>query len=259
MREHSLLRSPSPPIPAPAGCQSRPSETVQPRPLPAKQDRPAHGRSDRERDEGQVQAHHHPLERGTRHVRTTLEPPRGIVFWRTCAPGRPRSRRQCRRTGPPHRRPGRPSVALKNDTGSLIVGAEEGERSLGRHHRSVPARLDRRPVWVSRWPRAMPIADSRIPMSESVPPGPDQYNQDGLIAIHNQDIPVRPARRASFPRRMPRCRPGGLVGYAARSAANPPYIQAANREGGRVSLKMLCLTCKTVRIQSQQTMSYAIR
>ena len=40
--------------------------------------------------------------------------------------------------------------------------------------------------------------------------------------------PTQPAQRSSYPSRTPRCRPAadGLVGYAVKSAANPPYIES---------------------------------
>ena len=37
-------------------------------------------------------------------------------------------------------------------------------------------------------------------MSESVPPGPDQYNQDGLVTIHNHDFMESPTFKAAYQR-----------------------------------------------------------
>ncbi|MBA2591458.1 MAG: class I SAM-dependent methyltransferase [Gammaproteobacteria bacterium] len=37
-------------------------------------------------------------------------------------------------------------------------------------------------------------------MSESVPPGPDQYNQDGLVTIHNHDFMESPIFKAAYQR-----------------------------------------------------------
>jgi len=37
-------------------------------------------------------------------------------------------------------------------------------------------------------------------MSESVPPGPDQYNQEGLITIHNHDFMESPTFKAAYQR-----------------------------------------------------------
>jgi len=39
-------------------------------------------------------------------------------------------------------------------------------------------------------------------MSESVPPGPDQYNQEGLITIHNHDFMESPTFKAAYQRGM---------------------------------------------------------
>ncbi len=37
-------------------------------------------------------------------------------------------------------------------------------------------------------------------MSDSVPPGPDQYNQDGLTTIHSQDFMESPTFQAAYQR-----------------------------------------------------------
>jgi hypothetical protein len=37
-------------------------------------------------------------------------------------------------------------------------------------------------------------------MSESVPPGPDQYNQDGLITIHDHGFMEYPTFKAAYQR-----------------------------------------------------------
>jgi hypothetical protein len=75
---------------------------------------------------------------------------------------------------------------MGNHTGSRIVAAREGKRSLGRRHHSVPGRL-RSASRMSPSLAASPDADRRSedPMSESVPTGTRQYNRDGLITLHN--------------------------------------------------------------------------
>jgi hypothetical protein len=38
-------------------------------------------------------------------------------------------------------------------------------------------------------------------MSESVRPGPDHYNEDGIITIHNRDCMESPIFKAAYQRR----------------------------------------------------------
>jgi hypothetical protein len=38
-------------------------------------------------------------------------------------------------------------------------------------------------------------------MSESVRPGPDHYNEDGIITIHNRDFMESPIFKAAYQRR----------------------------------------------------------